>query len=399
MPEFRRGASAIAQAAVDAKNKQKGSFTPFAPKIFWKDDGDEKYLLFVNPLDEIPQAETIGFIPVARKKADGTKYTAYESVIARTDPAIGETEDAMVEEWDAKPKETNFAVAIELEPEFEEVNGRKKPIGFKVKTREFERKVRDDDGEVTDDLETVIAPQVGFVEGSPHTLFQSINAYDANDFPIEAYAVRIRKNGSGTTQSFSVTGFEDVDVNLEELLEIDGITYLDEDERDEIFKLAPDEDSTDEEFEQGMREYALAIGSAMLDKRLDELSDRDRYDGLLKGITASLDKFGAGKKSGSKKASSTRAPRATRSGARRSRTTTEEAPREPEATPEPEATEEKPPRRTRAPRKATPKAEAAPEETQAPDEAPETESEAPKTRTARAPNERLAALKAKHAKK
>lgn len=395
MPDFRRGASAIAQAAADAKTKQKGSFTPFAPNIFWKDDGDEKYLLFLNPLDEIPQVDAIGFIPVARKKADKTKYTAYETVIARTDPALGEAEDPMVEEWDAKPKETNIAVAVELEPEFEEVKGRKKPIGFKVKTREFERKIRDDNGEATDDLETVVAPLVGFVQGSPHTLFQAISAYD-QDLPLEAWPVKIKKIGSGTTQSFSVTGFEDVSVNLDDLLEIDGITYLDEDERDEVFEFAPGEDITDEDYDDALLAYAAEIGAKMLSKRLEELADKDRYDSLLKGITASLDKFGG--KKGSKKSAAKRP--ATRT-ARRTSPKATESEVETESVAE-EATEDAPeekPKRTRATRKpAAKKVDPEPEVDPEPDPEPEEKKAAPKTRTAgRAPNERLAALKAKAA--
>lgn len=394
MPDFRRGASAIAQAAADAKSKQKGSFSPFAPTIFWKDDGDEKYLLFLNPLEDIPQVDAIGFIPVARKKADGTKYTAYETVIARTDPALGEAEDPMVEQWDAKPKETNIAVAIELEPDFEEINGRKKPVGFKVKTREFERRVRDEDGDLTDDLETVVAPQIGFVSGSPHTLFQSISAHD-QDMPLEAWPVKIKKIGSGTTQSFNVTGFEDVSVNLDDLQEIDGITYLDEDERDELYEFVPGEDTTDQEYEEELLELAKQIGARMLSKRLDELTDEDRYNTLLKGITSSLDRFGGGsKKSKSGTAAKRTAPRRERATGRRV-TKKEEPAEEPETVAESEPQEEEKPKAKRATRKPAAK-KPAPEPEADPEVAEESEPLKPRT-AGRATNERLAALKAKAA--
>lgn len=391
MPDFRRGASAIAQAATDAKNKQKGNFAAFAPSIFLKDDGDEKFLLFLNPLDEIPQVDLIDFIPVSRKKADGTKYTAFESVIARTDSALGESEDPMTDQWDASPKERNIAVAIELEPTFAEVKGRKKAIGFEIATRAFQRRVRDEDGELTDDYEEVVAPQIGFFPGSPHTLYASLSAHD-KDLPLEAYPVKVRKIGSGTTQSFQVVGFEDVVVDLDALIDgFDGITYLSEEERDSLEQFIPLEDALDEDYEEEIRILAYQIGKKMLDKRLHELADLDRYNSLLNGITASLDKFG--NKKGSPKKEKVPTARATRPSARKTRPKvaleeTEAEAAETTAEEVPTVEEVKAPK-PRATRKSKPKVEEAPEE---PAEAPVAKApKAPK----RASDDRLAALRAK----
>ena len=150
MPDFKRGAEAIAKA--QEKSKSGGEFRPFTPEFFWKAD-DERFLLFLNPVNGetgfVTIDELISFIPIKRKKADGDTFTTYERVIARTDPVIGEKTDPMVTEWDGQPKTQAIAVAVELEPTYkeDERTGRKRPSGFAVKTREFERRVRDDDGE------------------------------------------------------------------------------------------------------------------------------------------------------------------------------------------------------------------------------------------------------------
>lgn len=330
MPDFRRGADAVAQSQQKAKSG--GSFTPFAPELFWKGDGDEKYLLFLNPMVDIPTVDMISFIPQKRKKADGESYTVYERVIARTDPAIGEDVDPMTEKWEGQPKDTCVAVAVELEPTLEEVGKRMRPTGFEIKTNTYERRIRDDDGELTDDTEEVIAPAVGFIHASPHNFFNVITAFDSKEGDIEATPVKITRVGSGTSTTYSITGYPDQVIDLTPLLDYtDGISYLTSEEQDALLK---EIDGISDE------DAALVVGATLLDKRLEELSDSDRHERLFKSITESLDKFG-GKKKG-KKAEPKKVTRPTRASSRR-----KPAEAESESVPEPEV-EEKPARRSRA---------------------------------------------------
>jgi hypothetical protein len=351
MPDFRRGAEAIAKAQ---EKKSSGSFRPFTPSLFWKSDKDEKFLLFLNPMTDIPTVDLIGFIPVENKKADGTKYTSYEQVIARTDEAIGEDTDKMVTDWEAQPKETSIAVAVELEATFEEVEGRdgkvrKRPTGFEVATTEYTRRIRDDDGELTDDTEEVEAPVIGFITQSPHNFWNVITSFDAQTAPIEETAVRVTRVGDSTSTTYTVDGFPDQQIDLAGLVDcIEGVSYLTEDERTSLLDLIDSQDD---------QEAALTIGSFLLDKRLEELCDEERYDELYEGIDKPFKKFG---KSGNKKKERQERP-SRRSQRRSSRDAAEEAnaPDEgPEAEDAPKEEAPKPrQRRTRKP-KNEPKADA-----------------------------------------
>jgi hypothetical protein len=296
-PDFRRGAEAVAQAKIDAEKRRAsgGNFKPFAPSIFWKEDGEEKYVLFLNEMDSIPTLDLIGYIPQERKRADDTRYTTYETVIARTDPAIGEAKDPMAEEWEAKPKVTCIAVAVELEPLLEKgPNGRMRPVGFEVKTTEFERRVRDSDGELTDDTETVQSPVIGFVSQSPHNFFNVLTSYDANEAPIEQTPMKITKVGKGNSLVYQLKDYPDQTVDLSGLVDyIDGVSYVGEDLDDLLDVIDPLIENGDD------AAAAIAIGDFLLNKRLNELEDRDRYDSIFATITESLDKWG--KKGGTSK--------------------------------------------------------------------------------------------------
>lgn len=354
MPDFRRGADAVAKAQQKAKSG--GNFSPFAPEIFWQKDKDERYLLFLNPMSEIPTVDMISFIPQVRKKGDGEKFTVYERVIARTDAAIGEDSDAMEDDWQGKPRDTCVAVAVELEPTLEDVRGRMRPTGFTIKTNTYERKVRDDDGKVTDEIEEVVTPIIGFIHASPHNFFNVVAAYDSSESEIERTPVKITRVGSGTDTVYTVTGYEDQTVDLTPLLEeIEGVSYLPEEDMNALVAAVDAADSDED--------AALIIGEVMLDKRLEELADPDRYEKLYESITETLDKWAKDKKStkgSGRKASSTRPSR--RSSRRSAEPTVEEA-EEVKADVEADAAEPEKakPARTRT-RKAAPKAEKKAEE-------------------------------------
>lgn len=360
MPDFRRGAEAMAKAKESAKS---GTFRPFAPALFWKGDQDNKYLLFLNDINSIPTVEMVSFIPVKGKKGDGSSFTYYEQVIARTDPAIGEAHDPLVDEWDAKPRETCVAVAVELEPLFETVKGRQRPRGFEVKTTTFDRRVRDEEGELTQETEEVEAPVIGFITQSPHNFFNVVSSYDANEAPIEETPVKITRVGADNSTVYTVDGYPDQEIDLAGLIEcVDGISYLGDDLDDLLDQISDLDDA----------EAAQVIGAFLLDKRLEELADPERYDKLFEGVDESLDKFGSKKK---KSKSESKRERPARRSQRRGRNAEEEEPAdEPEAEAEEPAEEEKPQRRSRT-RK--PKEEPVAEESEGGDE-PEEEAPKPK---------------------
>lgn len=336
MPDFRRGAEAI-----DKAQEKTGSFEGFTPNIFWSDPAKDKensvrYIMFLNPIDVIPLITAIGFVPVGTgKKRDSTEFTRFDSVIARTDPSVGEKVDPMVRDWGAKPQEQNVAVAVELEPDLEEQsNGRVKPVGFRVKTNTFNRKVRDEKGEATDETEEVTAPVVGFVQQSPHNFFNLVRAFDADTAPIESSPVRITRVDSTT---YKLDGYEDVPVDLGDLFEfIEDAGYLSDEGKQAVEKvLALDPDDASD------TEVATAIGEAYLDQRLVQLHDSERYDKLYAGITEPFRQFGGGgSNSKSSKAQSNRAERPRRGSQRRGTPTTDEA----AEAHEPEAKEEAPKR-------------------------------------------------------
>jgi hypothetical protein len=344
MPDFRRGADAIKESR--ERNQGGGEFVPFTPKVFWSKDGEhkEKYVLFLNPMEEIPTIDLIGYVPVKRGKFDD-----FEQVIARTDTAIGESKDPMVEEWGADPKENAIAVAVELDPIIEEVNGRKRPTGFEVKYNTYERRVKDEKGELTDEKEEVDVPVIGFVTQSTFNFFNLVQSFDENDGPIHQTALRIRREDKNT-YSLTEAGLIDV-VDLTNLIEtIDGLSYLTEEEREDLVEQIEEIDSDEE--------AAHLIGAFLLDKRLEELCDRERYDKLFEGIDKPF-KFGNKDKKDDKKSSRRRSAsdRPSRRSQRRSRDDEPEAEETQEETPAEEPKEEKPKRsrsRTRAKKEEAP---------------------------------------------
>lgn len=285
--DFRRGASAIADA--QSARKSSGKIRPFAPQVFWPSADDAKYILFLNSMDSIPTVKLISFIPT---KVKGRDEPVYEQVIARTDPAIGESTDQMVDDWDGIPRDTCISVAVEIEPVMKESKGRQRPSGFRVATTTYERRIRDEEGELTDEIEEVESPRVGFVTQSPHNFYNILSSYDANEAPIEETPVKVTRIGERTATTYSVDGYPEQDIDLSSLIDlIDGVSYLGDDLEDLLKDIDGAEDI----------EAAHIIGEYLLDKRLAELADEDRYNEILSGITESLDKWGNKKSSKPKK--------------------------------------------------------------------------------------------------
>lgn len=325
MSEIRRGSAAIQDAAKSSDGG--GEFRPFLPALYWRDDQEERYILFLNEVEDMPLFDMVQYIP--------TDSGFFQETVSKTDPFFGERSDAFVDQWDATIRKTNVAIAVELEPVVEVIKGRRKPRGFEVKTIEYERRVFDDDGEATGETEEVTAPAVGYVAQSPNNFFNQVSNYDANEAPVTATALKITRIGKDKTTVYQLIGYDELPIDLSNLVNyIDGVSYL----SDDLDTVLEEIDGLPED------EAALVIGKKLLDKREEELIDDDRYQELLDGVTESMDKFGTKKKNKKKE----KDPPRSRAAARRTNRVKDPEPDdtdEPESDPEP--TEEvKPARKT-----------------------------------------------------
>jgi hypothetical protein len=321
MPQFRRGAAEIEKST---QRKSGGSFK-FAPSIYWSDDKEVKYLHFLNAIEDIPRLEMINFIPI--KNSEGERV-AFGSVISRADPCFGDdavNPDPLVDKWDAPVKDSNLFVAVELEPVMEEKRGRQKPVGFRIKMVEFERRIRNEAGELTDDTETVTAPAYGFIQESASNFGAVLGSHDASEFPIEEWPIKIQRIGKSTDTKYTVGGYEDMEVDFTPFVEnLEGITYL-SDVIDDV-----------KEAVEGMdpKDAAKAVGSVLLEARLNELADEERYNRLADGVTETLDKFGSKKKKAAAKSSKGSQRKASTSAASEPEVPAEEAPKRGQASTE-----------------------------------------------------------------
>lgn len=295
--ELRRGSEAI-KASAEAAKSRGGNFRPFVPSIYWKDSDEHrsKYILVLNRIEEIPVVNTISFIPVPDSPVG-------EMVIARTDPYIGESVDPLENDWEGQVQESNIMVAVELEPILEDVNGRQRPRGFEVATVEFSRRVRDENDELTDETEDVVAPAIGVIVQRPTNFGNVLTSYDESESEINRTPIKVTRQSTQPV-TFQIQGYPDQKVDLTNLLEyVDGIGYLREEMEDLIETISTLEDPFD---------AANAIGTIMLNKRIEELADNDRYEEIYNGVTESLDRFGNNKKKESKGKSKPKATRTQR---------------------------------------------------------------------------------------
>jgi hypothetical protein len=338
MPDFRRGKEHIARA--NESSQGGGEFRPFIQNFYWKEDGESQYLLILNPIDDIPM------VKLQKVFAEGRPH----HLIARTDEAIGEKKDPIEDQWDYDPKDNNVCVAVSLVPTIEKIKNRNRPTGFEVEVKTFDRKVRDDKGEPTDEREEITTPVVGFIAQSPNNFFNRLASTDANVAPIESTPIRITRTGERLDTDYEVEAFEDKPIDLSGLLDfVDGITYLN-DEMDELL----------EGIEGAEDDFAAAglIGSLLLDKKLNDMCDEEYYNEVLEKLTEPA-KFSKKRKESSKKSPIVARP--VRQSQRRSQRQAEDSePSSDKQEPEAETEEEKPkPRRSR---KAVSKEESSPRE-------------------------------------
>lgn len=279
MPQYRRGVAAIEEAAT---RKSGGGFSPFAPEIRWREDGEKKYILVLTPADEVGTFDLHEWIPVGKgEKANGETFTKYETFLSRKDPFVGEDYDRISDDLGRAPKTRCMGVAVELEPVVEEVRGRLRPVSFAVKTATYTRKT--DDGE-----EEVTQPVVGLIVQSSQLMWSPLASLDASAGPLIELPIEVTRRGTDANTRYDFVQFMDLPVDLAPVVQyVDGISYLSDDIEDVIAAM----DAADDEVGQ-----AQAVAEALFNKRLAELADSERYHELVDPITELPDRFGGGKK-------------------------------------------------------------------------------------------------------
>jgi len=266
LEQFNRGSDAI-KAAAQGGGKKVG----FAPQIAWK-VGEEKYVRFLLPIELSPTVSIHEWIDCGKRDNGNTDF--YFG-LSRTDPVIGEESDPLTEKGSAARKRV-MSAAVELEPIMGEgKGGRKRPVGWEVLTSTYDRKT--DDG-----TEEVTQPAVGYVSQASSNFFQTLVSYDeAGEF--EGTVFKIKRTDDKT---YVFTPYMDQEVDFANLLdEIEGVSYLsrNEDTWDELEpKLGNAEDA---------ESAAFLIGVALLERRLNELADKEEYDRKTGGIERVVDKY------------------------------------------------------------------------------------------------------------
>lgn len=279
---FERGVQALKSSSSGGGNRR---FTPF---IKWE-DGEEKYVAILNPVEEIPKIFIHEWIKVGEyENAAGETKPIYAEFLDRTAPPIGEDEDPLTDKG-SQPKERNIAVGVELEPIMGTGRGgRARPKGFEVKTNTFKRRIFEDD-EDTGKTEEVTAPAIGFITQSGSNFFGILGDYNESDGPHENVPFRIKRSGGDKDTRYVFKDFEDQELDLSNVVDnIDGIGYIRKN-LDEIVS-----EITEKELDDSAAAHLIA--SKMLEARLEELADRERYDELTGDITEIKSKYGNNKK-------------------------------------------------------------------------------------------------------
>lgn len=229
----------------------------------------EKYVLILTPIDEVITAELHTWIPVGETKRGGVTKMRYEDFLSRKDPSIGASYDRLQDELDRDPITRSIGVAVELEPTFEVVKGRQRPNGFTVKTREYTRRTEDGDEE------QVTTANIGLIVQSSNLLWKSLDSLDKTQGPLEDLPIQIIREGMDKTTNYTVIPFP-VPVDLSGVVDnLDGLSYL-RSEKDDILA---EIDSLDEGEDFDLRS-AQVVARRLLDARLTELADEDRYNEL-----------------------------------------------------------------------------------------------------------------------
>lgn len=266
MPDFRRGVAAMEKA----QESNRGGGNTFVPNLSWKNDREEKYIAFLNPAEDIPTVDLHEWIKVGQR--DNGK-DIFEWFLSRKDAAIGENYDDIEDRLGQKARVRCIGVAVELEPKFSMVNGRKRPTGFEVKTETFDRKT---EGGGTQE---VIAPVIGFVMQSPLNFYGWVGTFSESEAPIEDTPLKVVRRGKDQNTAYDFTPYIDQEIDYTNLIEgIENVGYF--------------ADLVEQAEGDTAKDVALSIGALALDKRLNELADSERYTRLVSNVTELENKFG-----------------------------------------------------------------------------------------------------------
>ena len=282
MPKFapRTGLAAIEEAAT-AKSGGK-QFQPFVPELRLREDGEQKYILVLTPINEVATLDLHEWVPVGKgERANCETYTRYETFLSRKDPLIGEDYDDISDRLERPSKTRCYGVAVELEPVMETVRGRNRPKSFIVKTETFTRKTEDGEQEVT-------APVIGLIVQSAALVWSPLGSLDEAQGPLSELPLQMTRRGKDQNTRYDFVPYMDIAVDLSPVIShLDGISYLGEVIDDVVAAI----DATEDELGA-----AQAVASFLYDRRLEELADKDRYDELVSPIEELEDRFGGNKK-------------------------------------------------------------------------------------------------------
>lgn len=269
-PEFRRGADPIREAL----KASGGSGGNFVPELRWREDKEEKFILILHPLEDTYTVDLHEWVEVGEgEKANGEKYKRYESFISRKDRAIGEDYDDLSDRLELDPKRRVIGCAVELEPVWESVKGRKRPKNFQIKTET----VTNSEGE------EFIRPQVGLLIYSASNFWGWLTSFNDTQAPINETPMQVIRRGKGTDTSYDFMHYNNLDVDFSGLFDnLTGIRYL----SDDLDEVISDMENTENDYET-----AAVIGNALLAKRIAELADGDRYKEFIDPIKEYTPRF------------------------------------------------------------------------------------------------------------
>lgn len=267
------------EAQESQKNQGSNPFPTFVREIQWREDKEEKFIAFLNRADDIPTVELHSFVPVGTGTSKaGKPYTRYEQFIDRRDPAIGDDSDDLTDRLSHKAQLRTIGVAVELEPTYAQVNGRRRPTGFEVKTETYSRKTENGG------VEEVEAPCIGIITQSPNNFYGWVGSFNESTAPIEETPLQVVRQGKDANTQYNFVPYLDQPIDYGNLFEsIDGVAYL----RGELDDVDMNGEPVD---------VACSIGAVMLNKRLNELADGERYERLVTPIQEIEDRFGGGNK-------------------------------------------------------------------------------------------------------
>lgn len=265
MPTFRKGLEAIEEASAAQSGGKR--FPTFVPTIKWSADKESKYILVLTPINETTTVDLHEWIKVGEGTSRaGKAYDKFEQFISRKDDGIGESYDDIEDRLGKLPRRRTIAVAVELEPVLETVNGRQRPKGFVVKTDSYTNR----------EGEEVTYPVIGVVVQASRNFFGWLGSFDNTQAPITETPMQVVRRGTDSDTTYDFVPFIDQEVDFNPLFEnLDGVNYL----KDEFEELDNRIGNYENDFEA-----ASVIGTTLLDKRVDELADKERYKSLIEPI-------------------------------------------------------------------------------------------------------------------